>query len=332
MTVLVIGNHATSYQYFVDLSAVFDYIRALAVPVFLILSAYFAPGVIDPLSSKYGVASRVMRLYTPAVIWGLVYFALYYTTSRFGNVSGSAGSSQHYDVSFANIVYQIVFGHVVNPALYYLIDLVWLTLLFYLVFVVFFEKRYQTALLILAALAGLTFQYSGLNWLLFSNWDYRTKFTAGRFCEFLPFFSIGFLLRKYGHLLRRSRWIVMTVVTGGSFGLGYETWNWHQPTGFGYQGLGILMGAMSVFCLFSALDFRETTVAAKIVRYLSGVTLGVYCMHNLLIPTCGLVFRHYGLTSRACAPFLFMTIVALSFLASLILKVVLRQRSKSVVA
>lgn len=332
MTVLVVGNHATSYQYFVDLNPGFDYIRALAVPVFLILSAYFAPGVIDPLSSTSGVVSRIKRLYTPAVIWGLVYLALYYTTSRVENVTGSAGSSQRYDVSFANIVYQIVFGHVVNPALYYLIDLVWLTLLFYLLFVVFFEKRHQTALLILAALAGLTFQYSGLNWLLFSNWDYRTKFTLGRFCEFLPFFSIGFLLRRYGHLLKRSKWIVMPAVTGGSFGLGYAMWSWHQPTGFGYQGLGILMGATSVFLLFSGLDFSETTVVAKIVRYLSGVTLGVYCIQNLLIPACGFVFRHYGLTSHASAPFLFITIVALSFLASLILKAVLGRHSKSVVA
>lgn len=333
MTILVVGNHAPSYQYFVDVSPVFDYIRALAVPVFVILSAYLSPGVIGASPSSSGVLSRLRRLYTPAVIWGLFYFAADYAVSRFGSLIKTSGSSfQHYPVSMSNIIYQLVFGATVNPALYYLIDVVWLNVLFYLLCVVLFRKRYQTVLFVSLAGIGLFFEYSGLNWIAFSNLDYRMKFTLGRFCEFLPFFSLGLLTRKYSCWFRNWNRTLMATSAGVSLVIGYIIWTWHQPNTFGYGGLGILIGAACLFLTFSKMSFTEETVFAGIVRGLSGVALGVYCIHNLLIPLCGLVFRRYGLASHASMPALFMTIVVLSFLICLVLKSLLGERAKGVVA
>jgi surface polysaccharide O-acyltransferase-like enzyme len=328
MAVLVIGNHAGSYQYFIDISPVFDYVRRLAVPVFVILSSYFTPAVIDYFSSEWRILPRLKRLYKPAVIWGLTYFAVCYAIRGSTLWPKVGGYFQPYDVSIQNVLLQLFFGSVLSPALYYLIDLIWLTALFYVVCVILFRGRCQTMLLILIALFGLSFQYSGLNWLLFSHCDYRIKFTLGRFCEFLPFFSLGFLLKKHRCFGDNTASIALA---GGLLTLGYLLWSWHQPGGFGYNGIGILMGATCLFVLFSKLRLDGRTVYARIIKELSAVTLGVYCIHMLIIPLCSLLFQHYGFDSHRSIPLLFTAIVLLSFLTCLLMRTALGAHSKGVV-
>ncbi len=330
MTVLVVGNHAGSYQYFVDVSLVFDYARRLAVPVFVILASYLTPAVIEPLSSESHLLPRLERLYKPVVVWSLVFFAIYYAVRCSAIWPKVSGYFQPYDVNIQNIVFQLLFGTVVNPALYYLIDIVWLTLLFYVVCVILFKGRFRTTLLVLMALFGLSVQYSGLNWLAFSGCDYRIKFTLGRFCEFLPFFSLGFLLEKYQRLVNNTTLLVASIA--GLFPIGYSLWSWHQPQGFGYNGVGILMGATCVFFLFSKLRLDERTLCARVIRNLSSVTLGVYCIHLLIIPICNLLFQHYDFYSHRSMPLLFMAIVLLSFLTCHLMRIVLGIHSKGVVA
>ena len=330
MSVFIIGNHTRSYEFLINICPIFYYLRRLAVPCFLILSAYFTSVGADSALSKSVLISRVKRLYTPILIWSMFSF-LFWASIVF--LSKSADISQYRNIlTVPNVGLQLLFGHVVDEPLYYLVDLLWLNFFFYSIFSLIISKKNPALIIVLLIIVSYMFQYSGVNFRMFHNVDYRMRYTLGRFIEFVPLFSIGILARKYAAKLfiLCPKWRFLII---GFLFIGYVLFS-HDPikkVSFGYSGLGILLGSISIFLLFAGINIKGNGRHVKIINALSEITLGVYCVHFIVTSLCYFGFKYFGLTSHQYYPLLFLTTVGLSFLIAYLLKLMLGKYSQNVI-
>ncbi len=331
LTILVIGNHADSYKYLIDISPIFAYLRNLAVPVFLILSAYLTPNIINSNLSKSHFLSRGWRIYKPVVVWSFVYLTLFYILSSFHILGATNGITQYRNfITFKVITYQLLFGCVVNQPLYYLIDLLWLNISFYILFSYVVKERYHTLLLILLISVSFFLQYSGFNWSIFSTFNDYMQATLGRFIEFVPFFSLGFILRYYTYLSKNRLYSTLLIIVFAV--IGYLIWSCDTLKTFGYGGFGVLLGSFSLFFLFAILFVKKTSIYARIIQKLAELTLGVYCIHIIVIGFCSRCFGYLGLTSHEFMPSSLLTIIVVSFLSAYFLRILLSTYGRGIVS
>ena len=316
MAILVVANHTESYNYFVEISPFFHYVRLLAVPVFIMLAAYLTPWPRNDPEQKSPLIRtlrrRVKRIYTPVIVWSLVYFAPSYPK-----------------VNLRNVVYQLVFGHTVDPVLYYLVILLWLTV-FFLGALSCLSRRKGTYCLLLIIALCLMAQRSGINWSLFSDFGDQSRWTLGRICELMPFFAIGMLLRQYRIRVFSLRNIM---ISSGLVIVAYCSRPFDETIGsFLYAGISILLGASMVFLTFVNMNVRLGRKLAKCIEILSSITLGVCCLHILVIGVCSRFLTHFHLLlSPNARPLQFLCIIVSSFASSYLLQLLLRKYSQNII-
>lgn len=248
----------------------FKEIRSLAVPVFMILSFYFLESFFSSPNPKQ-LKKRINKLITPLIIWAVIYYILY----------------QYLDikVSISDLFWQIFTGHsqTLNPTMWFQVELILLTLIFYELFK-YFKTNIAYIILTILTISCFILQYSAINYQLFSNLRFELSYPLGRFIEMIPYAYFGLLLKHFNILekLKKHRYLNMIIATLLFF-IPYNYLSFPLAKGFGYSGITPLYLAIMAIIVASMVPFEKLPSNIKRIIYqISRYTLGIYCCHRLV--------------------------------------------------
>ena len=254
----------------------------IAVPIF-ILSSFILTDIEKLSKDNDRIKHRFYRLLLPHFFWAFIYYGIYKVLDTIKGLELEHGISDLY--------WQLALGHSLNQTEWFQIDLIALTLMFMMIFR-FCPKSLSIKITIFVGYLALLFQYSGINGAIFDNvvWpegfraDYVT-FPIGRFCEMVPYATLGIILCNSKVFDRvKSQWksIVISALL-----LLYLLFNYQifadVEKQYGYSGLRyIALGGVSVF-LFYLLPLHWLPVIIKnTISFFAKYTMAVYFMHRLV--------------------------------------------------
>ena len=225
------------------------------VSLFIVISFFF-------FSNKPFIL-RIKRLFVPLAFWSTIGFIVHLNR-----------------LNLKNIFLQIITGHVVNTPLYYLILLIWFTIICWLINRL--PSRLKIIIYSLIILIALLLEYSEINYSFFLPQLEVIKKSYGRFIELIKYVPIGllfaFLKRKINnnHIFLVVSIIFMPIY----FAVSYIS----QPSDFHFSGLKTLVGSIIIFSLVLGLsNFQFNKKINSVINLLGKYSFGVYLSHYLLL-------------------------------------------------
>jgi len=243
------------------------YGRRLAVPIFVFFSCYLCAC----RGQNGAVHNRLLRLWIPFIVWGLLGLFVYALMAK--------------GLSWSDVAWQLTFGYPAAQHLYYLIDLIIITLAIRAIRHVP-DRACQNVVLCGLVVGCLVSQYAGLNYKLCGGLHQNMRYTIGRLAELLPCAIIGDMIGSWHFIDRRPRLSFVCalgtfIVTALLFVLCKEF-----PNGFGYQGLGSLVMAISICILSIAvgeeLSHMKYTKWMLPIASIGALTPGIYFAHDVV--------------------------------------------------
>lgn len=247
--------------------------KEFAVPCFMIISFYyFAKSDFNDLSNiKY----RMLRLIIPHISWSIVYFGAHICTSNDGIIN-----------ALLKLVLQIGFGHTLNAAMWFQVDLIAITALY-----IWGKRKWNInlkKLSIIGLVIAYAMQYTGINYEIFSKLPYSMSYTLGRIAEMFPFAAAGYLLGSKNLLMdikikiKREKlylYEILGIIVGGYVLRSCLL----RGKGFGYNGgLDILITACLINILFYCISDVMPKILLPFVKKFASYTMGIYFSHNLI--------------------------------------------------
>lgn len=237
------------------------------MPVFFLISFLLSVDSLRIGGKKLSI--RLLRLWIPQVTWAFIYWIIHQICKL-----------ESYN-NWKDLGWQLLMGcsRNLNPPMWYQFDLILLTVLFAILFKIMFSKRIYFFFIIF--IGCLVFQYSGINYRLFSRYVYEVKYPLGRIVEMLPYACLGIGINELRIFEKiKSNKIISQVVLIIFCVLGIVVDNICKPKGFGYQGLQwITLGSICVINLYICPFDKISVKVKKVLVIISEYTLGIYCMH-----------------------------------------------------
>ena len=297
----------------------FATLGGLPVTVFMFIAFIFSEKFIVERNSQK-LHSRLFRLIVVHVSWTLIYFVFYLAGAVFAGKGTFAGqNAKSIAVSF---LAQLFLGSTINPPMWFHIDLIILTLAFWLIFYKFPEK---TAFILLSCcvIFAVAAKYTGLNFLAFGNIPYAfNKYTLGRLCEMIPVAGSGLIFARFNLMEKLSRHRTAAMIVSVVLGIAVYAAKFPVPAqGFMYQKIYVDIAAILMTIFFWLLPFDNISSTVKrLIAGISRLTLGVYCMH-MLVGTCIMIAAGYQKATFSFVECLMIYAVCLAvgFILSLIL-------------
>ncbi len=267
------SNHPVWQNFFYRLSV-------YAVDVFMLMSFYLAGKHFCPLDKKMGyLGNRIKQLYSPVVGWTVIYTMAYLLAKLvFGLPFGSFPKC---------VIQQLVVCSPMNPPMWFHFSLIILTIVLYCIF-----RRIQYHRCIIGGgilLLALILQYTGINYMLFKDFSYEYRYSFGRIVEMIPYATLGIMISdgnvkwKWDSIDKKKRELISLIILIGIIVL-IMTDNVVEIEGFGYSGVrGWGIAAGIVFLAIIGSDVYEDSPFGRKIRSVSSVTMGVYCMHWLMV-------------------------------------------------
>ena len=222
----------TKHNYF---TYFYEFLQMRAIPVFVLLSFYLISYIYIYIY-RGSISKRIQRLLVPYLAWTVVYFLLVMIF--------------HPNLGIDSYIYQLLFctNPYINRTLWYQIDLLILTVLFYSLYKYISLEKINIILWILIILC-LFLQYSGLNELVFNSFRYEIRFSIGRLIEIIPFACIGLLLgNKDLNKIKTKRWYVM-IISIILFLVTMNIQRFIECDGYGFSGFDYIIYAVLLFLI-----------------------------------------------------------------------------------
>ncbi len=261
--------------------SVMNRMRGAAVPIFVIMSFFLTEKIfVDKKVHK--MKERVWRLLFPYISWAVLYYLGYKVIDVLLKCLGFSRGGVSAGYTYKDLLWQIAFGsdRYLCPQLWYLFDLIVLTVVFGVVFMLC--DKYSWQIMMVLGIAALGIQYSGINYRLFGGYEYELRYSTGRLAEVFPLACIGLLL-AHSKILERMKgkrisvaliciMVMLVIAYGGLFTSPAE--------GFGYGGTYLIAYSTIAFIFFYEFPFEKCgTSVRKILKFLSKYSLGVFCIH-----------------------------------------------------
>ena len=208
-------------------------------PTFFIMSFYFCQNF---LSSKniIKIKQRFEKIIIPYFIWPIVIWILnnFFKYSLNWKVQNSLN----------DLKLQLITGHCFLTVLWFQYNLIFTTLLITIIEFLFSQKK----LYILINLFSFSyyFQYSNLNYEIFSIYSFYKKYPLGRFFEILPFCITGYIIAFFNIKIILKNYRIFTIyllLLILVFIIQYQIFTKIQ--GFIYQGIYLLIASSVVFII-----------------------------------------------------------------------------------
>lgn len=257
------------------------------VPVFMMTSFYFL-NLPNTLHSNRLIQDRLHRLLLPNMIWAIVYFLVYFCLDSF-----LGGSYLHGPF---DLLWQFLFGHVYNKTLWFQIDLVVLTFIFFVFF--YFSNQIGMVISSVLSIFCLVLQFmdlhhcviTSINWpsLVFNHY-FNPSYVInplGRLFEMFPYCAIGTFLSSQSIVLKnlkKYKFLFLILILLFTISTLFFRSNIDCPLGFSYSGIFLIIMSLNTFLFFFAIPntvFLNNT--KPYIRFLSERTMGVYFIHRLV--------------------------------------------------
>lgn len=261
------------------LSFLFTLYGNVGVPVLFLLSFY-----LNDFTQKKLIIKRMERLITPHLFFSLLYFMVY------GMLINPPSDVYAGGDILSNLLFQICFGVSLNPPMWFLPNLIVISLFFYMVFI-FFETQRGIWVSIVVAGVALWLQYSGVNFFYFHDLPDYAKWTVGRFVELVPFAVLGVVFSYYNLLECISRYrkivgIVSVIILLLEYKFDMVVW----IEGFGYQGIYFLIISICLVMLFCAMPLEKMPMMVKqIINKWSCYNMGIIAIHYMVRAVYGII-------------------------------------------
>lgn len=224
---------------------------------------------------------KIPRVFIPFLIWSLIYVGLRIATGKL-----DAGVDAFVSLLHEPAYYQFWF-------MYTLLGL-YLCIPVFQYLVIKCDKKLLQYIIVLWAVTSLLFPLAQryVPWFKLSE-HFNLIFLKG----YWGYFFIGGYLRKYpvANARRRGLWLALAgaVITFGSALIEWHMTPADQYRGYVYRAYmlpGAAMMTTGIFLYFQHLDVSAQK--SRIIVYLSGLTMGIYYVHCLLINAYETVFRN----------------------------------------
>lgn len=248
----------------------------LAVPIFFLLSFY--------LNGKYFLSNRqsllfllhrVKRLFIPFLFWSVFSFIL-----RPELITSRA------------LYLQFITGSVVDPPLYFLVLLIVMTAFFWLL--TYIPLRARIAIFYVLIFFCFYIQYSGANYLFFSEFGDAIINCYGRLIDLLPFALIGVILSQKGiaqmetattsEIGRKLYYVLFHFLVVFSF-IQFLFFYKASQTNVSYSGLPVFLATVALFLFVLTMKefyFRKKFLNILIYK-LGKYSFGIYLFHFPLL-------------------------------------------------
>ena len=264
----------------------FSLLRNLAVPVFMFLSFFLTEKTFFE-NNKIKKRKRIWRVIYPQIGWAIIYwlgYAIVQIKFDFG-------------VRISDLLWQIFTGNSpkLNRSMWFQTVLIALTIIYILIFT-FCNPQKGILITYLMLFAAFVLQYSGINFKLFNSLRYELRYPFGRFCEMIPYATLGFSCAYYDVLKRfKERRFASLTMCGLASILLFKYTIVTPAEGFGYSNNNCILLGFSVTAFAYLVPFEKLHQPAKnSIKSLTKYTLGIYCMHRLVAKVLTLLFSKSG--------------------------------------
>ncbi len=273
---VLLGHFADWSEYDPRIVWPFRELVSLAVPSFVIMSFYLT-GRSFLARNDEKFKTRLIKLIIPQVIWAFIYYIIY--------VLLDVLMHKHLTSGISDLFWQILTGHsrYLNPSMWYQIDVIVITVLFYLVFKYIKDDRKAYFTLVGLMVFSYFLQFSGINRALFGELEFELKYPLGRIAEMIPFAVIGFSIRYFDlfEKIKKFRFIIMPACVV-LFMLAFHI-PWGELKDFGFSGFAKPYLAMCIVTFAYLVPLSSLTLGLKkFILMISEYSLGIYCVHRLV--------------------------------------------------
>ena len=165
--------------------------------------------------------------------------------------------------------------------LWFQYNLIFATLL--IVIIIFLSLNNSISIMFNLCIFAFYFQYSNINYNIFSKYGYYKQYTFGRFSEIIPYCIIGFIIPflKLLIILRKYRiYSIYLLSLFFFFLLKYQAFIFIK--GFLYQGIELVIKSSLVFLISLLIPYEKITNKYYIntIKIVTGYTSGIYFLHT----------------------------------------------------
>ena len=223
--------------------------NTMHVPIFFLMSFYFSHKLFLSKNIEK-IKKRFERLLIPYLVWPIIIWILsnffYYTFNL------------NFKISFNDLKIQLMTGHCFMTVLWFHYNLIFATLL--IIIINFLPFNYSISIMLNLCMFAFFFQYSNLNYNIFSKYGYYKQYSFGRFSEIIPYCIIGFIIPSLNLLIILRRYRIYSIVFLLMillFSLKYKVFIFIN--GFMYQGIELVLKSSLVFLIVLLMPYEKIT-------------------------------------------------------------------------
>ena len=241
------------------------HVAVFALLSFILCGHYF----LEP--NKELITKRILRILIPFVVWGILSYSL---------------ALVFWKLNISVLGWQLLGGHSINTALWFLITALIISCLFWLIRLIP-SKKVFIAIILLLGIASFVFQYTGLNYKMFSGLRYELEYPLGRIFEMIPYASLGILLSIFVPKIVNQNFKLQLIIFASAV-LGLVVYcvlnyfvNFHDPIGFDYQGIPMVFAAFLLVttAFTNPINSLSNEKVLTVIKWITSFTMGVFCMH-----------------------------------------------------
>ncbi len=257
------------------------------VPCFFFISFYYLYPIIC-LGNVEKMKNRLKRLLIPYIFWILIFWIIYNSSFLF--------TIDKILLALNNLKTQLIIGRSFAGHLWFMFNLIFFTIVFFIISFLFKEINYLT-ILQLSSIVSYILQYSRINYNYFINFNSKIKFSVGYFVETIPFAASAFLLSSFKleekfKKYRKKNLIIISIYL--YFIIKYKIFS--NAYGFGFQGIDKNIVSIFLFIEFYSIPFEylKPNFLYNFINACTRYTQGIYYLHIFISKKLELILRIKG--------------------------------------
>lgn len=244
----------------------------ICVPTFFLMSFYFSHKLFFSKNIEK-INNRFERLLIPYLVWPIIIWVL----NNFINYTLNLKLRN----SLNDLIIQLMTGHCFMTVLWFHYNLIFSTLLIIIIQFLFLDLA--KLILLNLCIFSYYFQYSNLNFIIFSKYNFYKKYSFGRFFEIIPYCIIGLFIGYFNIIiyLRKYRisciYFLLLILI---FIIKYNIFI--NIKGFMYQGIILLIKSSLIFLIFLLMPSEKINnkYIINIIKIFTDNTSGIYFLHT----------------------------------------------------
>lgn len=250
----------------------------VGVAAFLLISFLLTERSLSAGSLKQ-LGRRVGRLMIPQVAWAVIP-ALAYVV-----LDSGLGIRVVRLRSLSTVGWQILTGNTtINNVMWYMVDLIVLTCVAGALYAAIKSDDARTYALVILMIVAIHLQQSGVNYRLCAGLRTELSSPVGKLLELTPYMCIGLLASRYGWFEKAKKHALINALIGAALWVLVDAAEWFAlPQGFAHFGMARIVKTAALVLAFYVMPLEKAADwVKKVIRFLSGYALGVYCLHRFV--------------------------------------------------